>query len=131
MRGDPCEGSDIFQRSVKIAGREVAVLLTKGIPSSVTHHTQEVRRVDAAQVLDDEENVAAMLLAAAAAAVLLFNTTRTLLAAACSTQRAICLLLFNSTQRASSPDPLLLLFNRGLLFNTTRVTLPNVIFHVL
>ena len=76
MRGDPCEGSDIFQRSVKIAGREVAVLLTKGIPSSVTHHTQEVRRVDAAQVLDDEENVAAMLLAAAAAAVLLFNTTR-------------------------------------------------------
>ena len=39
MRGDHCEGNDIFRRSVKIAGREVAVLLTMGIPSSVTSPT--------------------------------------------------------------------------------------------
>jgi hypothetical protein len=35
-------------------------IIDQGIPSSVTHHTQEARRVDAAQVLCDVENVAAM-----------------------------------------------------------------------
>jgi hypothetical protein len=39
VRGDHCEDIDIFRRSVKIAGREVAVLLTMGIPSSVTSPT--------------------------------------------------------------------------------------------
>ncbi len=44
MRGDPCEGSDIVQRSVKIAGREVAVLLTKGSrrasPTTLRRHDE-------------------------------------------------------------------------------------------
>ena len=44
MRGDPCEGNDIVQRSVKIAGREVAVLLTKGSrrasPTTLRRHDE-------------------------------------------------------------------------------------------
>jgi len=78
-------------------------IIDQGIPSSVTHHTQEARRVDAAQVLCDEENVAWPWTAVK-------NTAHNLLK----------LLLLNTT-RGKEP-PMRTLPGPLMLFNTTRTT---------